>query len=62
MLMPQPGFSFNRRYVPADLITEREGLRYSVPALTAIDMATFACSDAIDVALPGPSNNADPHV
>ena len=51
MLMPQPGFSFNRRYVPADLITEREGLRYSVPALTAIDMATFACSDAIDVAL-----------
>lgn len=24
------------------LITEREGLRYSVPALTAIDMATFA--------------------
>jgi very-short-patch-repair endonuclease len=48
---PQPGFSFNRRAVPPDLIAEREGLRYSVPALTAIDIATFACSDAVDVAL-----------
>jgi very-short-patch-repair endonuclease len=51
VLKPQPGFSFNRRYIPAELITEHEGLRYSVPALTAIDLATFACSDAIDVAL-----------
>jgi very-short-patch-repair endonuclease len=50
-LKPQPGFFFNRRYIPAELITERAGLRYSVPALTAIDLATFACSDAIDVAL-----------
>ena len=50
-LKPQPGFSFNRRYVPSELITEREGLRYSVPALTAVDLATFACSDAIDIAL-----------
>jgi len=51
VLKPQPGFSFNRRYIPAELIAERDGLRYSVPALTAIDLATFACSDAIDVAL-----------
>jgi very-short-patch-repair endonuclease len=51
VLKPQPGFSFNRRHIPAELITEREGLRYSVPALTAIDMATFACSDALDIAL-----------
>ena len=51
VLKPQPGFSFSRRYIPAELITEREGLRHSVPALTAIDMATFACSDALDVAL-----------
>jgi hypothetical protein len=51
VLKPQPGFSFNRRSIPAELIAEREGLRYSVPALTAIDMATFACSDALDVAL-----------
>ena len=51
VLKPQPGFSFSRRYIPAELITERGGLRCSVPALTAIDMATFACSDALDVAL-----------
>ena len=50
-LKPQPGFFFNRRYIPAELIIERAGLRYSVPALTAIDLATFACSDAIDTAL-----------
>lgn len=48
---PQPGFRFNRRHIPAELIAERNGLRYSIPALTAIDLATFACSDAIDVAL-----------
>jgi very-short-patch-repair endonuclease len=50
-LKPQPGFSFNRRYIPAELIAEREGLRFSVPALTATDLATFECSDAIDIAL-----------
>jgi very-short-patch-repair endonuclease len=48
---PQPGFRFNRRQIPAELIAERNGLRYSIPALTAIDLATFACSDSIDVAL-----------
>ena len=50
-LKPQPGFTFNRRRIPAELIAERDGLRYSVPALTAIDLATFVCSDAIDIAL-----------
>ena len=50
-LKPQPGFFFNRRYIPAELIIERAGLRYSVPALTAIALATFACSDAVDIAL-----------
>jgi hypothetical protein len=44
---PQPGFRFNRRQIPAELIAERNGLRYSRPALTAIDLATFACSDSI---------------
>jgi len=51
LVKPQPGFIFSRRRIPAELIAERDGLRYSVPALTAIDLATFACSDAIDVAL-----------
>ena len=50
-LKPQPGFAFNRRYIPVELIAQRGGMRYTVPALTAIDMATFECSDAIDGAL-----------
>ena len=51
VLKPQPGFSFSRRRIPEELIAVRGGLRYTVPALTAIDLATFECSDAIDVAL-----------
>jgi very-short-patch-repair endonuclease len=51
VLKPQPGFSFSRRRIPEELIAARGGLRYTVPALTAIDLATFECSDAIDVAL-----------
>jgi very-short-patch-repair endonuclease len=50
-LKPQPGFAFNRRHIPVALIAQRNGMRYTVPPLTAIDMATFECSDAIDVAL-----------
>jgi hypothetical protein len=41
VLKPQPGFSFNRRHIPEELIAERHGLRYTVPALTAIDLATL---------------------
>jgi very-short-patch-repair endonuclease len=48
---PQAGFSFCRRRIPEELIAVRGGLRYTVPALTAIDLATFECSDAIDIAL-----------
>ena len=40
---------------------EREGLRYSDPALTAIDLATFACSDGIDIGCD-PSSNPGKHV
>jgi len=50
-LKPQPGFTFTRRHIPAELIAQRGGVRYTIPALTAIDLATFACSDAIDIAL-----------
>jgi very-short-patch-repair endonuclease len=49
-LKPQAGFSFCRRRIPEELIAVRGGLRYTVPALTAIDLATFECSDAIDIA------------
>jgi hypothetical protein len=50
-LKPQLGFAFSRRRIPEELIAWRDGMHYTVPALTAIDLATFACSDAIDIAL-----------
>lgn len=48
---PAAGFRFSRRHVPADLVRHRGGLRFTNPALTAVDLATFACADAIDTAL-----------
>ena len=50
-LPKQRGFAFTRRKIPPDLVAEHQGLRYTVPALTAVDMASFACADAIDHAL-----------
>ena len=47
----RPGYTFSRRHIPAELVIERAGLRYTTPALTAIDLATFECADAIDIAL-----------
>jgi hypothetical protein len=47
----QPGYSFSRRRILEELIAVRGGLRYTVPALTAIELATFECSDGIDIAL-----------
>jgi hypothetical protein len=51
VLKPQQGFSFSRRRIPEELIAVWGGLRCTTPALTAIDLATSACSDAIDIAL-----------
>jgi very-short-patch-repair endonuclease len=45
------GFAFNRRSIPADLVVERRGLRFTHPALTAIDLATEEHVDSIDIAL-----------
>lgn len=47
----QPGFAFTRRRIPPELVAECDGLRYTVPALTAVDLATFDCADAIDLVL-----------
>ncbi len=47
----RPGITFSRRRVPPELVVEGRGLRVSCPALTAIDLATFECADAIDLAL-----------
>jgi hypothetical protein len=49
-LATRPGYSFSRRHIPAELVVERVGLRYTARALTAIDLATFECADAIDIA------------
>lgn len=48
---PPRGFAFTHRRIPPELITTRGGLRITTPALTAIDTATEACADAIDIAL-----------
>ena len=45
------GFSFTRRRIPPELVLERSNMRVSAPALTAIDLATMQCADAIDIAL-----------
>jgi very-short-patch-repair endonuclease len=45
------GFVFTRRCIPGQLVVEQDGLRFTHPALTAIDMATHHCSDPIDRAL-----------
>lgn len=50
-ISPQAGDIFTQRQIPPDLIVEHQGLRVTVPALTAIDLATSACADAIDIAL-----------
>jgi very-short-patch-repair endonuclease len=50
-LARRPGYTFSCRRIPPELIVERDGLRYTTAALTAIDLATFECADAIDIAL-----------
>jgi very-short-patch-repair endonuclease len=50
-LARRPGYTFSRRHIPVELVVERARLRYTAPALTAIDLATFDCADAIDHAL-----------
>jgi very-short-patch-repair endonuclease len=48
---PQRGFHFSRRQVPAELVVTRAGLRYTSPALTALDLCESHGGDAIDEAL-----------
>lgn len=43
------GFAFSQRYIPAELVQTRSGLRWTCPALSAIDLAATAVGgDAID--------------
>jgi hypothetical protein len=48
---PQRGFHFSRRQVPAELVVSRAGVRYTSPALTALDLCESHGGDAIDEAL-----------
>jgi very-short-patch-repair endonuclease len=45
------GFSVCRRSIPADLIEERSGVRFTSPALTALDLCDELGGDGIDTAL-----------
>lgn len=45
------GFAFSRRIIPVDLIEERHGLRYTSPALTALDLCELHDGNGIDRAL-----------
>jgi hypothetical protein len=48
---PQDGFRFSRRQLPAELVVRKAGLRYTSPALTALDLCDSLGGDAIDEAL-----------
>lgn len=45
------GITVRQRRIPPELIASRGGLRYSLPALTAVDLVTSRGADVIDTAL-----------
>ena len=47
----QPGFAFQRRHIPSDLVQRRGPLAFTTPPLTAIELATLDDTDPIDQAL-----------
>lgn len=47
----RPGFRFITRSIPRELVMERGGLRFTVPALTALDQVPCRGGDGIDKAL-----------
>jgi very-short-patch-repair endonuclease len=49
--LPQSGYEFKRRRIPSELVTHRSGLRFTSPALTALDLCATVGGDAIDQAL-----------
>jgi hypothetical protein len=48
---PQAGNEFTRRRIPPELVISRSGLRYTSPALTALDLCETFGGDGIDQAL-----------
>lgn len=47
----RPGYAFVRRRIPPELVYSRRGIRYTAPALTALDQVERHGSDGIDRAL-----------
>lgn len=50
-LVPQPGFEVRRERLPAELVSERDGLRFTVAALTALDLVAELGGAGIDEVL-----------
>lgn len=50
-VLHRPGYATVRRIVPPELVTERQGLRCTVPALTALDLVDRRGAEPIDVLL-----------
>jgi hypothetical protein len=48
---PKPGFVFEQRRVPVELVQRRGPYGFTVPPLTAIELATLDDTDPIDIAL-----------
>jgi very-short-patch-repair endonuclease len=48
---PQPGFTFERRRIPADLVQRYGPVALTTAPLTAMELATVDDTDAIDIAL-----------
>lgn len=48
---PQPGYLFAREQIPPELIQQRETLRLTSPALTALDLAAATDGNSVDRAL-----------
>jgi very-short-patch-repair endonuclease len=48
---PKPGYRFIRQQIPGELVVSHSGIRYTSPALTALDLCATVGGDAIDQAL-----------
>ena len=48
---PQPGFTFQRRRIPPELLQRREPFAFTTPPLTAMELSTMADTEPIDLAL-----------
>jgi very-short-patch-repair endonuclease len=50
-LRASAGICYSRRRVPAELVVEAPPLRFTTPALTALDLSTLDDASAVDIAL-----------